>query len=160
MCLNDYKAHNPYNTEEVQAMKVMMMRKADKNTEQGVMPSDELLQAMGDYNEQLIKAGVWVSGDGLKPSSLGVRVEFKDGQAIVTDGPFAETKELLAGYTIIEVGSMEEAIAWAQKWPAMDADGNFTLELRPYYGMEDFEPGDGLDKHRKNDELLASLTEK
>ena len=141
-------------------MKVMMMRKADKETEQGVMPSDALLQAMGDYNEQLIKAGVWVSGDGLKPSSHGVRVAFREGEPMVLDGPFAETKELLAGYTIIEVNSMQEAIDWAKKWPALDAGGNVTLELRPYYGMEDFDASDGLDKHRQNDELLASLKEK
>lgn len=134
-------------------MKVMMMRKADADTEQGVMPSEDLLQAMADYNEQMLNAGIMVDGTGLKPTSTGVRVQLGDGEPIVTDGPFAETKELLAGFTMINVASMDEAVAWAKKWPR--EDGNVTLELRALYEMEDFDDGAAIEKHKRAGERLA-----
>lgn len=134
-------------------MKVMIMRKADADTEQGVMPSEELLQAMADYNEQMLNAGIMLDGTGLKPTSTGVRVQISESGAVVTDGPFAETKELLAGFTMIEVGSMAEAIEWAKKWPKQD--NNATLELRTLYEMEDFAEGAAIDKHKRAAERLV-----
>lgn len=122
-------------------MKYMIMRKADADTERGVLPSQEILQAMADYNERMIQAGVFVNGNGLRPSSEGCRVEFHNGAPLVTTGPFDHTGELLAGYSILEVDSLEEAIAWAKQWPREDAGGNTTLELRRYFAMEDFNPG-------------------
>lgn len=134
-------------------MKVMMMRKADAETEKGVMPSEELLQAMADYNEAMLNAGILVDGTGLKPTSAGVRVQFSGEEPLVIDGPFAETKELLAGFTMINVASMDEAIAWAKKWPR--EDGDVTIELRPLYEMEDFADGAAIEKHKKSGERLA-----
>jgi PhnB protein len=130
-------------------MRYIIMRKADQDTETGKMPSDELLMAMGQYNEALQKAGVLLDGMGLHPSSVGARVQFKNGKPIVTDGPFAETKELLAGFTLIQVKDHAEAIEWVKRWPALDGGGNVTLELRRVYEMEDFEDGPGLEKHRE-----------
>ncbi|WP_409526385.1 YciI family protein [Nitrincola sp. MINF-07-Sa-05] len=138
-------------------MKFMLMRKADANTEQGIMPSEELLATMVDYNEQMLKAGVFVSGNGLTPSKEGCRIDFKDGKPMVIDGPFTETKELLAGYTILEADSLEEAITWAKRWPTLDSDGNVTLELRRFYDLEDFAPGDGIDRHRAMGEQLSRM---
>jgi len=138
-------------------MKFMLMRKADKDTEQGVMPSEELLQAMADYNEEMLKAGVLVSGEGLHPSKDGCRIEFRNGDPVITDGPFAETKELLAGFTVLEVASKEEAIDWATRWPRSDADGHARLELRPFFELEEFEPGAAIDKHRQMGEQLQRL---
>ncbi|MCL7944153.1 YciI family protein [Marinobacter sp. ATCH36] len=138
-------------------MKFMLMRKADKDTEQGVMPSEDLLQAMADYNEEMLKAGVLVSGEGLHPSKDGCRIEFTNGEPVITDGPFAETKELLAGFTVLEVASKEEAIEWATRWPKSDADGHARLELRPFFGLEEFKPGAAIDKHRQMGEQLQRL---
>lgn len=138
-------------------MKVMLMRKADADTESGVMPSEAMLQAMADYNERLLQAGVLVAGDGLRPSREGCRIEFHDGEPLVIDGPFAETKELLAGYSVLEVESLDEAIDWARQWPREDADGNATLELRRYFAMEDFEPGAALEKHRAHGQMPQAL---
>ena len=119
-------------------MRVMIIRKADKQTEAGVMPSEQLLAAMGQYMEEMAKAGVLLEGDGLHPSSKGARVKFSKGKPAVIDGPFAETKELIAGYSVVEVKTFAEAIEWAKRWPAMDADGELELELRPYFEAEDF----------------------
>ena len=122
-------------------MRVMVMVKASKESEAGVMPTTELLTAMGQFNEEIAKAGILLSGDGLKPSSQGVRVHFSGTNRTVTDGPFAETKELVAGFWIWQVQSMEEAIAWARRCPnPMLSDSD--LEIRPIFGMEDF--GDAL----------------
>lgn len=129
-------------------MKYMMMRKADKDTERGVLPSQEILRAMADYNERMMQAGVFVSGNGLRPTSEGCRIQFHNGEPLVTTGPFDQTAELLAGYSILEVDSLEDAIAWAKQWPTEDTGGNTTLELRRYFTMEDFDPGSGLDKHK------------
>lgn len=127
-------------------MRYMMMRKADNITEQGIMPSNELLSDMGTYNERLLAAGVLVSGDGLKPTSQGFRIRFTDAEPEVIQGPFEDSGELLAGYTIIDVKSAEEAIEWAKQWPKSDAVA--CLELRPYYELDDFAPGSGIEQHR------------
>ncbi|MDN3556820.1 YciI family protein [Halomonas maura] len=138
-------------------MRYMLMRKADVDTEQGVLPSQELLQAMGDYNERLIRAGVFVTGDGLRPSGEGCRLEFRGGEPRVIQGPFDATEELLAGYSVLEVESLEEAIEWAKGWPREDGEGNVTLELRRYFTMEDFDPGAGLDKHMAQSRMPRAL---
>ncbi|AGA27387.1 YciI family protein [Singulisphaera acidiphila] len=119
-------------------MRFMILRKADKNTEAGVLPSEELLAAMCKYNEELVRAGVMLAGEGLQPSSKGARVTFSGGKPAVVDGPFAETKELIAGFTMIEVKSKEEAIEWVKRWPAIDGDGAVEIELRQVFEASDF----------------------
>ena len=136
-------------------MRFMILRKADSDTEAGNMPSEELLSAMADYNGEMVKAGIMVTGEGLKPSAKGARIKFRQGKPIVTDGPFAETKELLAGYTLIDVESKEEAIEWTKRWPALDANGEVELELRQAYELADFGQADGLAKHEKLSEQLS-----
>jgi hypothetical protein len=111
---------------------------ADKDTEAGVMPSEELLNAMGKYMEELAKAGVLLGGEGLHPSSRGARVEFRGGKPTVIDGPFAEAKELIAGYTMLQVKSEEEALEWVKRWPGLDGGGNVRLEVRRVFEAEDF----------------------
>lgn len=128
-------------------MRYMLMRKADADTENGVLPTEAILGAMADYNERMIRAGVFVSGEGIRPTREGCRIEFRNGESTVTQGPFEPTDELLAGYSVLEVDSLEEAIAWAKQWPREDAGGNVTLELRRYFTMDDFEPSAALDKH-------------
>ncbi|MAY70728.1 MAG: hypothetical protein CME82_04630 [Halomonas sp.] len=128
-------------------MRFMLMRKADAQTERGILPGPELLEAMADYNEQLIRAGVLVTCDGLSPSEEGCRLEFHQGTARVTRGPFPATEELLAGYTVIETDSLEQAIEWAKRWPPLDGNGNVVLDIRRYLTMEDFGGSLGLDKH-------------
>jgi hypothetical protein len=118
----------------------MILRKADKNTETGAMPSTELITEMMKYNEELIKAGVMLAGDGLHPSSRGARVKFSGGKPTIIDGPFTETKELIAGFTMIEVKSKEEALQWVKRWPALDADGEVELEIRQVIEASDFGP--------------------
>jgi hypothetical protein len=119
-------------------MKVMVIVKATKNSEAGVMPSEQLLSAMGKYNEQLVKAGVMLAGDGLKPSVQGKRIKFSGGKRTVVDGPFAETKELIAGYWIWQVRSMEEAVEWARRCPDPMPGEDAELEIRPVFEAEDF----------------------
>ena len=119
-------------------MRVMVMVKATEDSEAGVMPSEELLTEMGKFNEELTKAGVMLAGDGLHPSSKGARVRFSGTDRKVVDGPFAETKELVAGYWLWEVKSMDEAIEWAKRCPnPMQEDSD--LEIRPLFEAEDFE---------------------
>jgi hypothetical protein len=118
-------------------MRVVVFVKATKDSEQGVMPSSELLEAMGKYNEALVSAGVMLGGDGLKPSSQGKRIAFDGPSRRVIDGPFAETHELVAGYWIWEVKDMDEAIAWARRCPN-PMPGPSELEIRPVFGIEDF----------------------
>jgi hypothetical protein len=118
-------------------MKVMVLVKASKDSEAGVMPSKQLLTDMGKFNEELIKAGVMLAGDGLQPSSKGVRVRFSGKNRSVTDGPFAETKELIAGYWIWQVESMEEAVSWLKRCPnPMNEDSD--IEIRRIFSPEDF----------------------
>ncbi|HEY6615061.1 MAG TPA: YciI family protein [Vicinamibacterales bacterium] len=117
-------------------MRFMIIRKADKSTEAGVMPSEALLAAMLKYNEELMKAGVLLQGEGLQPSSKGFRVRTNSGKPTVVDGPFTETKELIAGFTMIQVRSREEAIEWVKRWPAEDGDA--VLEVRQVFEADDF----------------------
>ena len=119
-------------------MRFMLIRRADADTEAGVMPSEELLAAMGSYNEELMKAGLIRGGEGLQPSSKGALVKFSKGVPQVLDGPFAETKELIAGFTMIEVASKQEAIEWVKRWPALDADGEAAIEIRRVFEADDF----------------------
>lgn len=116
-------------------MRFMVIVKADKNSEAGVMPSQEILAAMGKYNEELVQAGVMLAGDGLHPTSKGARVKFEGAKRTVTDGPFAEAKELIAGFWIWKVASKEEAIDWLKRAPF---DGGTEIELRQVFEMEDF----------------------
>ena len=118
-------------------MKFMMIVKANNDSEAGVMPSEKLLLAMGKYNEQLVKSGVLLAADGLRASSKGARINFANGKTTVVDGPFAETKELIAGYWIIQVKSKAEAIEWARRVP-FDVDGQ--IEVRQLFEPADFEP--------------------
>lgn len=136
-------------------MRFAIIRKADPQTEQGCMPSDALLKAMGEYNQALADAGILRGGEGLHPSSEGLRIRFDKGVPTVTNGPFAETRELIAGFTVIEVDSKEQAIEWASQWPRLDAEGGAELELRQLYEMEDFEPGEGLQLHADLEERMA-----
>ena len=120
-------------------MRFMILLKADKHSEAGEMPDEKLLTDMGNFNDELIKAGVMVSGEGLHPSSRGARVHFgKDGTVRVVDGPFAETKELLAGFWIWNVKSKEEAIAWVKRVPMPMLGGEAEIEIRQIFDMEDF----------------------
>ena len=116
-------------------MKVMVIVKANKDSEAGVLPSTEMLTKMGKYNEQLVQAGVMLAGEGLQSSAKGKRVKFSGQQRTVTDGPFAETKELIAGFWIWKVKSMDEAIAWIKRAPF---DGGVEVTLRPIFSPEDF----------------------
>jgi hypothetical protein len=118
-------------------MRVMVMVKATKDSEAGIMPSTELLEAMGKFNEELAKAGIMLTGDGLKPSAQGKRVAFDGPGRTVIDGPFAETRELVAGFWIWEVKDMAEAVEWAKRCPN-PMPGPSELEIRPFYEMSDF----------------------
>jgi hypothetical protein len=119
-------------------MRFMIIRKADAETEAEAMPSTELIEQMTSYNEKLVAAGVMVGGDGLASSRHGARISFSRGKPTIIDGPFAEAKELIAGYTVIEVGSYEEALEWVKQWPPLDGNGNVQLELRRFISAEDF----------------------
>lgn len=119
-------------------MKVMVMVKATKNSEAGQMPSEALLAQMGAYNEQLAKAGIMLAGEGLHPSRRGKRIRFSGNKRTVLDGPFTETKELIAGFWIWHVQSMEEAVEWARRCPDPMPGEDAELELRPIFEAEDF----------------------
>ena len=119
-------------------MRVMVLVKATEESEAGVMPSEEQLSNMMAFNEELVKAGVMLAGDGLHPSSKGARVEFSGGDRKVINGPFAETKELLAGYWLWEVGSLEEAIEWVKRAPDPMPGSEAIIEIRPVFEAEDF----------------------
>jgi len=118
-------------------MRFMVIVKATEDSEAGVMPSEELLTAMMKYNEELVKAGIMLAGDGLQPTSKGARVQFDGPTRTVVDGPFAETKELVAGYWIWEVRSLDEAIEWVKRCPN-PMPGPSEIEIRPLYEMDDF----------------------
>lgn len=118
-------------------MRVMVFVKATEGSERGVMPSTEMLEAMGKFNDELAEAGIMVDGDGLKPSSQGKRIAFDGPSRLVIDGPFAETKELVAGYWLWNVRDMDEAVAWAKRCPNPMPSPS-ELEIRPLYEMEDF----------------------
>jgi hypothetical protein len=116
-------------------MRVMVFVKATEESEAGILPSEELLTAMGAYNEELVKSGILLAGEGLHPSSKGVRVSFTGGKATVVDGPFAETKELVAGFWLWQVKSMDEAIEWVKRCPVGDGG---EIEIRPVLEEDDF----------------------
>jgi len=118
-------------------MRVIVMVKADGDSEKGILPSEQLLAEMGAYNEELVKAGIMKGGEGLKPSSTGKRVRFAGKDRTVIDGPFAETKELIAGYWIWEVSSMDEAVEWARRCPNPML-GESEIEIRPVFEAADF----------------------
>ena len=123
-------------------MRFMVMVKATATSEAGVLPNSEDFAAMDAYMEELVKAGILLAGGGLKPSSAGARVRFSGNELTVIDGPFAETKELVAGYSILEVGSMEEVIEWVKRSPNTMPGEEWEIEIRPIYGADDF--GDAL----------------
>jgi hypothetical protein len=138
-------------------VRFMMIVKASKDSEAGKMPSEELLAAMGKYNEELMKAGVLVDLSGLQSSAKGARVRFSGGKTSVIDGPFAETKELIAGYWVINVKSRQEAIGWAKKVPPPHGpDQECELEIRQFFELEDFAPGEAVDRHKELGKNLAA----
>src|SRR5688572_27297403 len=120
-------------------MRVLVIVKASRESEAGVMPSEQLLTEMGKFNEELVKAGVMLAGEGLHPSSRGKRVEFSGGKRTVVDGPFSETKELVAGFWLWQVSSMEEATEWVKRCPnPFEGDIESEIEIRPVFEAEDF----------------------
>lgn len=134
-------------------MRFMAIVKATEDSEQGRMPSREMLEAMGAYNEELVKAGVLLDGDGLRPSSHGARVQFDaDGNPTVIDGPFTETKELVSGYWVLEVSSREEAIEWIRKAPLRGGE----VEVRPFSTAEDFGEAFTPELQEKESQLRAT----
>ncbi len=131
-------------------MRFMMIVKANKDSEAGKMPSEELLSAMGKYNEELLKAGVLLDLAGLQPSSKGARIKFSRGKRTVVDGPFAEAKELISGYWIIQVKSQEEALEWAKRAPSPHGEGQKgEIEIRQFFELDDFGPSEAVDHARK-----------
>jgi hypothetical protein len=137
-------------------MRVMVMVKATADSEAGVMPSTELLEAMGRYNEALVQAGVMLAGEGLHPSRKGVRVRFAGASRSVIDGPFAETKELVAGYWLWQVRSMEEAIEWVQRCPN-PMPGDSEIEIRPVFEADDFGEAFTPELREQEDRLRTQL---
>ena len=135
-------------------MRVMVVVKGCKESEAGILPSPELLAKMGKYNEELRKAGILLAAEVLRSSAEGKRVKFGDGKRIVTDGPFAETKELIGGFWLWKVKSMDEAVDWLKRAPF---DGGAELEIRQLHAMEDFAAGEAMDSER---ELRKELTYK
>jgi hypothetical protein len=130
-------------------MRFMIIVKASADTEAGVMPEERLMAAMAGYHEALAKAGVLLEASGLQPSAKGWRIRCRGDRRIVTDGPFADTKDLIAGYTLIQVRGREEAMEWARRFPAPMGDGvDAEIEVRPLFEMEDFAPGDAIDRFR------------
>jgi len=134
-------------------MRFMVIVKATKESEAGKMPSEEMLSDMGKFNEELVKAGVMLDGAGLQPSSKGARIRFTGKTRTVIDGPFAETKELIAGYWVIQVKSKEEAIEWMKRCPC-PYEGDGEIELRQIFELEDFAPGDAIELHRSLQDTL------
>jgi hypothetical protein len=137
-------------------MKVMLIVKANPDTEAGVMPGEELIAAMARYNEELVRAGVLLDAAGLTPSVRGARVHFSGGKVTTVDGPFTEARELIAGYWLIEVKSREEAIEWARRAPAPHGpDTDTHIEVRPLFGMEEFGESPAVEHHRRVGEAMA-----
>lgn len=134
-------------------MRFMVIVKASKDSEAGKMPTEKQLADMAKFNEELVKAGVMLEGNGLHPSSRGARIRFEGRNRTVIDGPFAEAKELVAGYWIIQAKSLEEAIEWMKRCPELHEDGG-ELEIRQIFELEDFAPGDAIEHHRKIGEEL------
>jgi hypothetical protein len=139
-------------------MRFMMIVKANKDSEAGVLPNEKLLAAMGKYNEEMMKAGVLLDLSGLHPSSKGARVKFSGKTRTVTDGPFAETTELIGGYWIIQVKSKEEAIEWARRVPfeTDERGGEAEIEIRQVVELDDFGPSEAVDRARELEKELAN----
>ena len=137
-------------------MRVMVIVKANEESEAGIMPSQELLAQMGNYNEELVKAGIMLDGEGLHPSSKGKRVKFSGGNRVVTDGPFAETRELIAGFWIWKVNSMEEAVDWLKRAPF---DEGAELEIRQVFEADDF-GAEYTPELREQEDRIRAETEK
>jgi hypothetical protein len=131
-------------------MRFMMMVKADKNSEAGILPDEKMLSEMAKFNEQMVKAGVMLAGDGLQASSKGARVRFSQGKPSVVDGPFAEAKELVAGYWLIDVKSKQEAIEWARRVPFDEGE----IEIRQLYELSDFGAGEAVEHHARLKERI------
>ena len=140
-------------------MRVMVIVQATKDSDAGVLPSKELLEAMGKYNEELVKAGIMLAGEGLKPSSKGKRVRFSGTKRTVIDGPFAETKELIAGYWIWQVRSMEEAVEWLKRCPN-PMPGESDVEIRPVYEAADFGENFTPELREQEDRLREQIAAK
>jgi len=138
-------------------MRVMVIVKATKNSEAGVMPSEKLLAEMGKFNEELVKAGVMLAGEGLKASSKGKRVRFSGGKRTVIDGPFAETKELIAGYWMWQVKSMEEAVEWVRRCPDPMPGEEAEIEIRPVFEADDFGKEFTPELRARDERLRAEL---
>lgn len=139
-------------------MRFMMIVKAGKASEAGKLPGEELLDAMGKYNEELMKAGVLIDLAGLHPSSKGARIQFSKGRRKVVDGPFAETKEVIGGFWMIQVKSKQEAIEWALRAPAPHGEGeDGEIELRQVFEMDEFPPSDAVDRARELGNELAGI---
>jgi hypothetical protein len=145
---NRPKVRRPPNGEI--AMRFMIIVKATKDTEAGVMPTEKLISEMQKYHEELQKAGVLLDGSGLKPSAKGWRVKYSGSKRTVIDGPFAEAKELVAGYTLIQVKSREEAMEWARRFPNPAGEGKEAeIEVRQLYELEDFGPSEAVERFRE-----------
>jgi hypothetical protein len=138
-------------------MKVMVIVKATKNSEAGAMPTQQLLEDMGKYNEELVKAGIMLAGDGLQPSVKGKRIKFSGGKRTVVDGPFAETKELIAGYWLWQVRSMEEAVEWARRCPDPMPGEESELEIRPVFEAEDFGAAYTPERRERDEQLRDAI---
>jgi hypothetical protein len=137
-------------------MRFMIIVKATKDSEAGVMPPEKLIADMQKYHEELAKAGVLLDASGLQASSKGWRVRYNGAKRTVVDGPFAESKELIAGYTIIQVKSREEALEWTRRYPNPAIDGgNCEIEVRQFFELEDFAPGEAVDKFREMEKNLG-----
>ena len=130
-------------------MRFMIIVKATADSEAGVMPSDSLIAVMADYHERLARAGVLLDAAGLQPSARGWRIRHEGGQRSLVDGPFAEAKELIAGYTLIQVRSREEALEWTRRFPAPFEGQACEIEVRPLYELEDFGPSEAMQRLRE-----------
>jgi len=139
-------------------MRFMVIVKANQDSEAGVLPGQELLAAMGKYNEELVKAGVMLAGEGLQPSSKGARVKFSGAKRTVIDGPFAEAKELIAGFWLIQVKSKEEAIEWVKRCPN-PMEGESEIEIRQVFEAEDFGPEFTPELREQEDRLRAQMAQ-
>jgi hypothetical protein len=141
-------------------MRVMVIVKATEQSEAGMMPSEQLLADMGNFNEELVKAGIMLAGEGLQPSSKGKRGVFSGSQRTVTDGPFAETKELIAGYWLWQVKSIDEAVEWVKRCPNPHPGANSVVEIRPVFEADDFGPEFTPELRAQEDRLRAQLADK
>ena len=138
-------------------MRVMVIVKATKNSEAGALPTEKLLADMGNFNEQLVKAGVMLAGEGLHPSNKGKRVRFSNGKKTVIDGPFAETRELIAGYWMWQVKSLDEAVEWVRRCPDPMPGEESEIEIRPVFEAEDFGKEFTPELRAQEDRLRAEL---